>query len=311
MVGADAARAHQQRHELELVGFALRESARDVLGPLRSLDRLGQPPQVRQAVRTEHAGELHVGARNAREHVGVVLCVPRELLQVRHAGLDQRFAHLGRPCDGHEGDVEVVDHRRRELAHGLGAPLRQRALLLEVVVEPRDLREPLFRRLSLQLEVRSEPLALPQPLLGEPALLALGCPGRLRLAVQREARDEPAHERDGHQRPRRHGHAVATHELGAAVRERAGPRAHGLAVQVATHVVRQLRDRAVALPRLLAQRLQHDAVEVVGEGTRQRRRRSRARRARASPSGCAATRGSDAWAPPRTRRARPPPPTSS
>ena len=61
------------------------------------------------------------------------------------------------------------------------------------------------------------------------------------------------------------GRAIAPHELGRPVAPRVLPRDDGQAGEVAAHVLGELIHRGIAPPRLLAERLEDDVVEIAGE----------------------------------------------
>ena len=97
-----------------------------------------------------------------------------------------------------------------------------------------------------------EPRLGPRPFLARDASL----PGRAnQTADERQQRHRAGDD---------HG-AVTLHELGRAIGERAGARDYRQAGEMTPHVLRELVDRRIAAPRLLAQRLEDDVVQIAGQ----------------------------------------------
>jgi hypothetical protein len=102
--------------------------------------------------------------------------------------------------------------------------------------------------------------------------LALRTVALLRHAARLErGRDAEPCEREREHDRARHERAVAPDELRDAVRHRVRARAHRPPREIALHVLRHLRGRDVAAVGLLAQRHQHDAIEVAAQRPRRAR----------------------------------------
>jgi hypothetical protein len=112
----------------------------------------------------------------------------------------------------------------------------------------------------------------PQDLLGAACLRRLGA----RLP---HGGGQPGQQRQDHQGGGPQAEAVTARELEGAIPRPLRPRGHGMAREIALEVVRQRSGRGVPLPRVRAQRHEHDGVEVARQppplGGGRRRRRGR------------------------------------
>ena len=211
--------------------------------PRRRRARAACRSSARRASRSG-ARRLQQGQRLAvaGEGAGRVAQVARE-----HAAL-----HVGHPLV-RAGQLElqrrVVAGLAREPVEVLEAPLHQQLPHTDRSGQRRHRVVHLEQERVGQLaDVAEAPLGTPALHLGAPGLPGGG--------------GDAAHERHGREHHARDRAGVAAHELHRPIGERRPPREHGLAFEEAPQVVGERLCRAVAPRRLLAQRLQHDGVEV-------------------------------------------------
>ena len=179
-------------------------------------------------------------------------------LQVPHVGLALDALDAG---ELHVGSGQLTEERR--VVAGVasqGLQVLERALD-EVLAERRGAGHRGHLRLDVEDDRADEPARLVEAPLGQ-----AGLP---------RGHHDPTHEGGRHQEGRRHRGAVPAHELAGAVADRVRPGGDRKPFEVAPEVLGQLVGGAIAPLGLLAQRLEHDRVQVAAQLGPARRRRLR------------------------------------